>query len=121
MKRGPKLILITIITFVGFLFLNKQIGIVNMPLFSVPNNSVRIKFINESDKTIRAIYINGKTIKSIEAGDNSIYTFKHSGEGTYQFIIEFETGDKLIENERYVEEGYYITETILNNSVKTNY
>lgn len=121
MKRTLKFILISIIAFVVFLFVNRQIGWINIPLFGVPSNSVRVKFINESDLTIKKISINGDVIKSLQRGDNYIYTYDHSGEGTYQFEIEFENGAKLKEEERYVEAGYYVTERIKNNSVATQY
>ncbi len=114
--------MILIIALIGFLVINKQIGCIYIPLFSVPNNSVRVKFKNESDQPIKAIYINGQTINSLKIGESYIYTYKHSsGEGTYQFEVEFEKGNKLKEQERYVEEGYYITEIIKNNSVETQY
>jgi hypothetical protein len=122
MKPTSKIKLILIIAFTGFLVINRQIGYFYIPLFSVPNNSVRVKFKNESDQPIKAIYINGQTINSLKIGDSYIYTYRHSsGEGTYQFEVEFERGNKLKEQERYVEEGYYITEIIKNNSVETHY
>jgi len=121
MKKALKITLILIIAFVGFLFVNRQIGYFDIPLFSVPRDSVRIKFKNDSDRTIKAIHVNGQTIQSIESGDDYIYTYKHSGEGTYQFEVEFENGDKINEGERYVESGYYLTEIINSNSVETKY
>jgi hypothetical protein len=121
MRKISKTLLISIIILIGLLFVNKQVGYFDIPFFNVPKDSVRIKFINDSDKTISAIKINGQTIKTIKVGDYFIYTYKHSGEGTYQFEIEFETGKKLKEKQRYVEAGYYLTERINNNSVDTEY
>jgi hypothetical protein len=116
-----KTLIIIVIVLIGLLLVNKQIGYADIPFFSVPNDSVRVRFINDSDKTISTIKINGQTIKTIKTGDYFIYTYKHSGEGTYQFEVEFETGKKLKEKQRYVEAGYYLTEIIKNNSVETKY
>lgn len=122
MKRKSKIVFILIIAITAFLIINKQVGYFNIPLFNVPHNSVRVKFINESNQSIKAIYINGQTINSLKFGDSYIYTYEHSsGEGTYQFEVEFENGNKLKDQERYVEKGYYITEIVKNNSVETQY
>jgi len=121
MKKALKIILILFIAFSGFLFVNKQIGYFEIPLFCVPNDSVRIRFINESDKNVKEIHINGQTIKMLKIGDSSIYTYKNSGEGTYQFEVEFETGERIKQGERYVEAGCYITEIIKNENVETHY
>ena len=109
------------ITSVAFLFVNKQTGYFDIPLFNVAQDSVRIKFKNESGKTIKYISINGKEVPKIEHGDSYVYMYKHSGEGTYPFVVEFEDGSQLKEGERYVEPRYYITETIKAHSVETQY
>ncbi len=122
MTKKLKITFAIIITIICLLILNKQIGYINAPFFSVPNDCVRVKFKNESTKTIKTLQIfNGPTIKNLKNGESYLYTYKHSGEGTYQFVVEFLNGDKLIEDERYVEAGYYNTEIIKRNSVETQY
>ncbi|MCB9334936.1 MAG: hypothetical protein H6586_02230 [Flavobacteriales bacterium] len=93
---------------------------------SVPSGCVRIDFTNKSNENIKSISFtdlidNIENIENIEVGETKTLTFKHSGEGTYQFIVEFESGKQLVEKERYVEQGYFITENIFDTIVKTDY
>lgn len=121
MKRSSKIIIILLISLVCFLAVNKAVGFIYIPLFCVPTDSVRVKFINESNQPIKSIYINNEIINSLQIGEKHIFTFKNTGEGTYQFEVEFTNGRRLKEQERYVEEGYYVIERIKNNTVETEY
>jgi|GEM_PF-3180223 len=118
------LILLTIGT-IGFLVLNKQYALTDyrIPLFSVPNGQVRVDFVNKSDENIKSISLFPYTdkIENIKIGERRTATFEHSGEGTYQFIVNFDSGNKIKEGERYIEGGYFVTESIYNNEVKTDY
>ena len=60
-------------------------------------------------------------IENIQIGDRKTATFKHSGEGTYQFTVNFESGKELKISERYIESGYFLIENIYNDKVKTKY
>ncbi|WP_027419002.1 hypothetical protein [Crocinitomix catalasitica] len=118
------LILLTIGT-IGFLVLNKQYALTyyKIPLFSVPNGQVRIDFVNKSNENIKSISLFPSTAKveNIKVGERRTVTIEHAGEGTYQFIVNFDSGKQINEGERYVEGGYFLTENIYNNEVKTDY
>lgn len=90
---------------------------------SIPSGCVRIDFTNKSNENIKSISFPDliDTIENIEVGETKTLTFKHSGEGTYQFIVEFESGKQLVEKERYIEQGYFITENIFDTIVKTDF
>lgn len=125
MKKKLLIFVLSIIGITGFLYLNKQYSLTDykIPLFSVPYNRVRIDFVNNSDESIKLISLSTSDdkIKNLKIGERKTITFRHKGEGTYQFIIDFDSGKQIIEGERYIERGYFITEIIYNNEVKTNY
>lgn len=118
-------VFILIIVSIGVLILNKQYSLTGykIPLFSVPNGHIRIDFVNKSDKNIQSILLfpNVGRIENIKVGERRTITFEHSGEGTYQFVVNFDYDNQIKESERYIESGYFITENIYNNEVKTNY
>lgn len=125
MKKIILIIFILILASIGGLILNKQYSLTKyeIPLFSVPNGHVRVDFVNKSDENIQSISLfpNAVKIENIKVGERRTVTFEHSGEGTYQFVVNFDSGNQLKESERYIERGYFITENIYNNVVKTNY
>ena len=122
MKKTIIILSILFIGSIGFLLLNKQYALTdyNIPLFSVPKGHVRVDFVNKADENIKSISLSSSSekIKNIKVGERRTVTFEHSGEETYQFIVEFESGNQIKEGERYIEKGYFITEKIYNNRVK---
>ena len=125
MKKITLVLLATIIASSGALFINKHYGLTNynIPLFSAPSGKVRIDFVNKSDDIIQSISLfpSSEKIENIQVGERRSVTFKQSGEGTYQFTVYFADGHELKEGERYVESGYFTTETIYKHKVKTKY
>ena len=128
MKKNKILLILILLTIgiIGFLFLNKQqftLTDYKIPLFSVPNGQVRVDFVNKSEENIKSISLFPHTdkIENIKVGERRSITFEHSGEGTYQFIVNFDSGKQINEGERYIEGGYFVTENIYNNEVKTDY
>jgi hypothetical protein len=125
MKRIILITILLTIGTIGFLFLNKQYALTDyeIPLFSVPNGQVRVDFINKSNENINSISLFPSTekIENIKVGERRTVTFEHSGEGNYQFIVNFDSGNQIKEGGRYIEGGYFVTENIYNNEVKTDY
>jgi len=126
MKKIILILILLTIGIIGFLFINKQYALTsyNIPLFSVPNGHVRVDFINKSNENIKSISLfpDTETIKNIKVGERRTVTFEHSsGEGAYQFIVYFDSGNQIKDGERYIETGYFLTENIYNNEVKTDY
>jgi hypothetical protein len=125
MKKIILILFLLTIGTIGFLVLNKQYALTDyeIPLFSVPNGQVRVDFVNNSDENIKSISLFPTTdkIENIKVGERRTVTFEHSGEGTYQFIVNFDSGNQIKESERYIEGGYFVTENIYNNEVKTDY
>ncbi len=125
MKKIILILFISIIGSIGFLILNKHYNLTDydITLFSGQKEQVRVDFVNKSDENIQSITIfssSGK-IENIKVGESRSITFKHSGEGTYQFVVNFDSGKQIKEGERYIEAGYFVTEYIYNNDVKTDY
>ena len=125
MKKITRIVFVLIIGAIVFLIVNKQYSLTKyqIPFYSVPDGQVRVDFVNNSDQNIQSISLFPSTnkIENIQVGERRTVTFKQSGEGTYQFIVNFDSGDQLVESERYIERGYFITENIHNNQVITNY
>lgn len=116
---------IVVVAFLGLLILNKQFALTEykIPLFSVPQGHVRVDFVNHSDEDIRSILfpLTESKIEDIKVGERRTILYEHSGEGIYLFTVNFNSGKQLIESERYVEGGYFMTEYIYNSQVKTEY
>lgn len=96
MKKNKILLILILLTIgiIGFLFLNKQFTLTDykIPLFSVPNGQVRVDFVNKSEENIKSISLFPHTdkIENLKVGERRSITFEHSGEGTYQFIVNFD-------------------------------
>ncbi|PZE17182.1 hypothetical protein DNU06_07875 [Putridiphycobacter roseus] len=109
----------------GFLVLNKQYALTDykIPLFSVPNGQVRVDFVNKSKENIKSISLfpNSEKIENIKVGERRTLTFEHPREGTYQFKVNFDSGNQIIAGNRYIEGGYFVTENIYNKVVETVY
>lgn len=125
MRKSAFIFLRVIIVVIAVLYLNKQYALTNykIPLFSTPNGKVRIDFVNKSDEVIKSISLSpsSEKIENIQVGERRSATFKQSGEGTYQFTVRFASAKEIKEGERYVESGYFLTENIYNDKVKTKY
>jgi hypothetical protein len=125
MKKTILITAILIFSLIGFLLSNKHLQLTSfhIPLFSVPSGYVRVDFVNKSDETIKFISLSSSelNIKDIKIGERRTVIFKHSGDGTYQFVVEFSSGKKIKESDRYIEGGYFLTESIFSNEVKTKY
>ena len=89
----------------------------------VPKGHVRVDFENKSSENIKSIVLPllDKQISNLKVGEEETITFPNRGEGTYQFIVTFESGKQLKEGERYVEGGYAVTEYIFDTCVETEY
>jgi hypothetical protein len=104
MKRKILLSIALISILIGiFIFLS------DFRFWSVPANSVRIDFVNDSKQTIKEIKIGTTKIKDIVPGETETYIFSQKGEGAYEFDVEFSSGKTLKAGERYVETGYYVS------------
>lgn len=125
MKKIVLILILLPLGTIAFLVLNKQYALTNyeIPFFSVPNDHVRVDFVNNADENIRSISFSpsSEKIENIKVGERRTVTFEHTGEGSYQFIVNFDSGNQIKENERYIESGYFITENIYDNEVKTDY
>ncbi len=107
--------LITLLVANKYLYLTKY----HIPFFSVSNNKVRVDIENKSEKNIEQIKFSPQniTVKNIEKGKRKTVTFKHKGEGSYQLVVKFEAERDSLITTKYIESGYFITETILNNTI----
>ena len=125
MKKVKSIKIVLIIGIGMLLFLNKQYSLTEyeIPFFSVPDGHVRVDFVNKSDERIQSITLFPSTTKveNIKIGERRTITFEHSGEGIYKFVVNFDSGNQIKEGERYIESGYFVTENIYNNEVKTDY
>lgn len=118
----------TLVTiFIGlsvFLFLNKHYALVgfSIPFFNAPNGMVRVDFVNESDESIRSIVliVPSVTITNIDIGERRSIMFEHSGEGTVDYVVVFNSGKRL-NFTNYIEGGYFLTERIRSNGVESKW
>ncbi|MDD2983650.1 MAG: hypothetical protein PHQ74_09700 [Crocinitomicaceae bacterium] len=125
MKTFAFLLLRITLVVIALLYLNKQYALTGykISLFSTPSGEVRIDFVNKSAEEIKAITLSpsSEKIENLHVGERRTATFEQAGEGTYQFTVDFASGKQLKESERYVESGYFLTEEIYIDKVKTSY
>ena len=112
-----------------YLLLNILTGFGDYPIKHVPHGFVRTDFENQSGETIIGIrMVRGAASpsfsilkKSILPDKTRVINKKHRGEGTFVFEVELSSGKRLLSNEMYVEEGYYIHQTVKSDTVISDY
>lgn len=114
--------IITLFILISFLFINKHHALVrfSIPFFNMPQNHVRIDFINNANEEIVEIKFNDKkaSLKNIAINQRKTILLKNVKKNDYTYSVVFKSGKKIKSNGAYIEGGYFIREYILNYTTK---
>lgn len=87
----------------------------------IPGSQVYLRVINQSNLKVKYVIIQQaeKTISvnNLAKNDNMLITLTLKGEGSYQMKVILENGKILESQGGYIESGYWIEETIKQDSI----
>ena len=119
MSKGTITLLFFLVT-ISLACGNKKIKYSNCP-----TTSVKVTIINKSNHDIIAISLQHEkdVMKNgiLKDKDKALLCFESKGENSYCLTIVLDNGDTIKTKERYVEDGYMVTETVFGDTIITDY
>lgn len=107
-----KKLMILLITFIVGFFTARII---------IPGSQVYLRVINQSNLKVKSVIIQQAekriSINNLAKNDNMLITLTLKGEGSYQMKVILENGKILESQGGYIESGYWIEETIKQDSI----
>lgn len=87
----------------------------------IPGSQVYLRVINQSNLKVKSVIIQQEektiSINNLAKNDNMLITLTLKGEGSYQMKVILENGKILESQGGYIESGYWIEETIKQDSI----
>lgn len=87
----------------------------------IPGSQVYLRVINQSNLKVKSVIIQQAektiSINNLAKNDNMLITLTLKGEGSYQMKVILENGKILESQGGYIESGYWIEETIKQDSI----